>query len=297
MLISYGILITLSGINLIAKTLVTINLNIVPLILLFVVFSIFIKGIRQWILIKSCKLEISFKDNMIIFISGMSLISSPGGIGEAIKSKFLKDKFNFSYQNSLSIVLIEKFHEVLGMVILLVLTSMMIESYVISSLMFVSLIILFAIYLILRSGNFDQFFTKIFSKIKFFKFLTNENKSDERAMSLLTKPKLTIVSIFLTVISMLFELVSVFLIFISLNLEDLNFVLISQLTLSSLLLGNISLIPGGIGIMDGSLIALLKANGFELSAATSAVLIIRLSGTWFKSILGLIVIKFHRLFI
>ena len=58
---------------------------------------------------------------------------------------------------------------------------------------------------------------------------------------------------------------------------------------SSLLIGAISFIPGGIAVAEGSLVGLFSIQGINLAEAMVIVVIIRLFTLWFSTIAGFII--------
>jgi len=64
---------------------------------------------------------------------------------------------------------------------------------------------------------------------------------------------------------------------------------------SSLIVGAISFIPGGVGIAEASLIGLFTIQNIELSEAVVAVVLIRLFTLWFSTLSGFIALKTSKL--
>ena len=62
---------------------------------------------------------------------------------------------------------------------------------------------------------------------------------------------------------------------------------------SSILLGYISLIPLGTGVVEGSLTIFLQNHGVELSAALTAPIIIRLFTRWVIICVGFFALKYN----
>ena len=60
---------------------------------------------------------------------------------------------------------------------------------------------------------------------------------------------------------------------------------------SSLLIGAISFIPGGIGVAEGSIVGLLSVQGINLSDAMVIAVVIRLFTLWISTIVGLVALK------
>ena len=73
---------------------------------------------------------------------------------------------------------------------------------------------------------------------------------------------------------------------------DLGYLLTSQIYLTSLGYGILSLLPGGIGVTEGVFDYLLVNQGLDLSIASSLVIFTRLITLWFATIIGLIFTRF-----
>ncbi len=57
--------------------------------------------------------------------------------------------------------------------------------------------------------------------------------------------------------------------------------------------GAISLIPGGVGVVEGGFTVLLTQQSLPLSLAISIVIFIRLTTVWFATIIGFIAMYFN----
>ncbi|HET9227521.1 MAG TPA: YbhN family protein, partial [Thermoanaerobaculia bacterium] len=57
-------------------------------------------------------------------------------------------------------------------------------------------------------------------------------------------------------------------------------------------LGSLSMLPGGLLAAEGSLTALLDAQGLDTATAASATLIIRAATLWFAVVLGLVALPY-----
>ena len=89
------------------------------LLLLCHVAALSIRAIRQKTLLDSMGVKISLKKNFILHFGGLSMIMTPAGTGEMIKSFFLKDLYNFEFSKTFPLVIAEKFHNILVGIILL----------------------------------------------------------------------------------------------------------------------------------------------------------------------------------
>ena len=83
--------------------------------------------------------------------------------------------------------------------------------------------------------------------------------------------KITLKSWLISIISWSIEIISFYYVFQAFGL-DLNLIESGQLVYTSILIGALSFLPGGIGFTEGSLIALLVEFGYELSIVTVKII-------------------------
>jgi glycosyltransferase 2 family protein len=88
-----------------------------------------------------------------------------------------------------------------------------------------------------------------------------------------------------------FEAIGIVVSFEALKL-DINFGLSTVFGFSSILFGAISFIPGGLGVTEVSFVKILSNYGLEVSISTAVILLIRLSSTWYSTVIGIIATKF-----
>jgi uncharacterized protein (TIRG00374 family) len=77
----------------------------------------------------------------------------------------------------------------------------------------------------------------------------------------------------------------------SLSIDSLGFAEIASTYASSLFLGALSFLPGGLGIAEASFTGLLNLQGISLSMAVVIVIIVRLFTLWFNVVIGFIALK------
>jgi len=253
--------------------------------------GVFVKGMRQYYLLNSSNIRISLKENIVIYISGLSLIFTPNGIGEMIKSKFFKDRHKIPIKKTLPIIMMELYHELLGVVTIIAVTILFYNSIEAKIALFFGSFILILIYTVLRYHKKLQSFKRFIIKIKLFERIIKGGEESQKSLYLLTSAKKMSITWLFTIVSMVFELSAIYLIFRSFGIYQLDFILESQLYLTSLLLGQISFLPNGVGITDVSFIGMLSARKLDLASATAVVLVIRFIGLWFKTSIGFIAIK------
>ncbi|MBS3168829.1 flippase-like domain-containing protein, partial [Candidatus Woesearchaeota archaeon] len=108
-----------SDINQLMKNFISVNIIYLPIILFMQITAVFFRGLRQKILYDSLGVELSTKDNLKIQFASLSMIFTPGGAGEALKSYYLKNKYQYSYGKTISVFLVEKYHDLMGAIIVI----------------------------------------------------------------------------------------------------------------------------------------------------------------------------------
>ena len=266
------------------------NFLFLPLILSIQFLALFIRSTRQKLFLSSLGVDLSFSRNFIVYLIGMSLIFTPGGTGSVIKSFYLKKNFQTSHSKIVPVVASERYYDLFGITILIILSILFI--YNVGSIIIASItsILLVSIFIIIKNKKFLKIIENKFSKINFLKKFIPGDEFHE-TIEKLSKPNLMIKGISLTILSWIVDAIAVFFVFQGF-LQNLDLFQTLQIYYTSLAYGAISLLPGGIGITEGSLLGMLLLNNIEISIAASIVIMIRLTTIWFATVCGLTMLRF-----
>jgi len=235
-------------------------------------------------------INLKFKESFLLFMTGMSMLITPGTAGSMIKSYILKQKINKTISSTAPIVLYEKWLELFSMIIvigiLLFFTNFW-ESKIVFVVGMIAIIFLFVLFK--YSVGIDTI-NKLISKLRLAKNLKIDSEEFKQTTTKLTNFKILITLLSLSVFAQLIVIIVVYLIFLSL---DLTFDIFSsgQIYLTSALIGFLSMIPGGVVVTEAGMIGFLLNNNVEFSVASITVLIIRGVTFWFPMILGYIALK------
>ena len=288
-IIIYASFLFLSDINQISEKIINFKFEFIPIIVILVIFSWVIAYTRWYILLKNLQIKIPHKINFQIFMVGASLGITPGKIGELYKSQILKDKFNISRSRTAPIFIVEKFFDVVGAVIA---TSLGI--WFVPELGYLSILGICGIFFafkILTSKKLFNGLLSFFNKFKYFrKFLEPLSSSHEILTQILHNKNI----IFVSLLSISYWLVigtAAYFVIQSFGITTIELINVISIYSSSLLIGAISFIPGGIGVAEGSIIGLLSVQGINLSDAMVIAVVIRLFTLWLSTIVGLVALK------
>ncbi len=284
----YAVFVIFSDITLLVDKFQNFNfLFLIPAFSLVLV-SYFIRGFRWDFFLKTLGINIPLKKSMSLFFAGLGFSITPGKIGEAIKSHFLKKDHDHSYSKTVPIVFVERYYDLVGLLIISLIGIWFIA--VDRTMVYVTLTIIIVILALSQKKN---VVVKILGKLEQVSFLSKiARKTLEtfETIHILLKPKLFAKSSGYSVTAWLIESLAVFLIFMGFEME-LSLATVILIFAISSIIGGLSMLPGGIGVVEGGMVGLLLLEGIDYTSAISVVIMVRIVTLWFSVIIGLIVLK------
>ena len=279
----------ISDINLISKEFTNFQYEYLPLILVLISSGFFSLILRWNLLLKKSGIDIPNTSSILIFMSGVSLSIVPGKAGELIKSELLKIKFDIPRSKSASIIIIEQIYNGIGLII----TSLFGIYYFDLGIYIVIgfSILVGSIFLFLSSNTLFKKFSIIFLKIKFLnRFIENISESQSVIKNLLTG-KFVASLIFLSTLFWIFISTAVYFIILAFQIDVFDIFTIWSMYSSSIMLGFVSFLPIGIGVVEGSFAGFMAYRGVDISIALTLIIIIRLIVEWLPISAGFICLK------
>ena len=287
----YIIYVAYSDFKEISSNMEEFEFTLLPIIFLFLLTGFGIQSLRQQILLKKIGVRISLKENYLLYLAGLSMIITPGGLGETIKSYYLKKRFGYGISKTFPLVFVERYQDLITLVIVLSFALIFIQIHEVVILDITVICVIIISYIIFRI---KKLFVKIINfsqKIsRLRKFGDNMSESYEGFYSM-TEGKTMIKCAAVGIVSWTLEAIAVYLVFLAFNI-DLGFILTTIIAYASILFGGVSLLPGGVGITEISATTLLTKEGVELSLATSIIIMMRIVTVWFSTATGFIASKF-----
>jgi len=271
------------------------GLNQIDYSLLFLAFPIFFLSMltsswRYHLMLSELDIKIKFKESFLIYHTGLSMLITPGGSGELIKSYILKKKINKSISSTTPIVIYEKFYNFFAIIVIIGIL-LLFTNYVESQIIFViGITITGFIFLLVRYSIGVNFVNQLLRKTKFTqKFVINSIEFRE-AGEKLGRTKIFLKLLSISLLSKFILVFVIFIIFKSLSL-DFNIFSSAQIFFTSTLMGVLTLIPGGIIVTETGMLGMLVTNDIDFSKASLSVLIIRAVTFWFPIMFGFWALK------
>ena len=247
--------------------------------------------LRWTILLKNLNISIPLKSNFVIFISSFSLSATPGQLGELIKSKLLKNKFNIPISKTAPLILIERIYDLIGAIIVSSLGISYIDSGNIVLLIFT--ILLFFIIILLRSKFIFTKLLLVFKRIKFLRDKTSNISDSYDSIQPSLSPKIFIFSTFFSILYWLLVGTASYFVLLALEIDTINYFHMVSIYSSSVIIGSASFIPGGVGVAEGSIAGLLTLGGIDISIAFIIGVLVRVFTLWYGVIIGFIMLKIN----
>jgi len=292
-IVIYAIILIAFDINIISEKIGDFDPQYLPIIIPLIPLTWGVLFLRWNLLLKNSDIDIPLKDNFMIFISGFALGVTPGKVGELIKSQLLKNKFNIPRTKTAPLVIVERFYDFFAIAVISLFGILVFEY---SIYIFGILTIGITIFLIVTSSEkiFLKFLNKI-EKIKFLKNFSNELPKSFNVIQKSTRGKIFPLSITLSIIFWFLDSIIAYLTLLSFGIDIIDYFVLMSIYTSSIILGVISFLPLGIGVVEGSLVGFLSLNGIEFHLATAIVVFIRFFTRWIGVMAGFIGLKFSNI--
>tara|TARA_B110000263_G_C15309128_1_gene512057 strand:+ start:1220 stop:2161 length:942 start_codon:yes stop_codon:yes gene_type:complete len=290
----YAIFLFLSDFNIILNKISEFKISYLPLILLLVSISWIPLFLKWHILIKNSEISIPLRTSISVFLCGPAFEITPGHIGLIMKSQILKTSYNIPRTKTIPIIFVEKLYDLIGAIIASIIGIIILglETYLIGIAISVLLIIFFFIF---YKPATEIFFKKI-TRMKFFSKYVENISEFSKTIQTSTNVRITGMGVSLAVTYWFIISAAAYVTLIAFDVNILNYLEITAIYTTSILLGAVTFIPGGIGVTEGSIAGLFALYGIEVSTALFLSIMIRILLLWYSVSVGFIALKFTGIF-
>ena len=261
-----------------------------PIILLLVTSNWFVLFFRWHLLLRNAKIFIPVKDSFLILASGFALSIIPGKVGELVKSQLLKTKFGIARSKTVPIVILEQFYTAIGIVMLSFFGIWYFELGIYVLGIFTAALIF--VFVLLSSRKAFNKIVSLLEKRRFTSKFVEPLSSSYDAIKNGIRGPITLYACGLSMLFWLLEAISVYFILLAFGVEVIGFLAIISTYTTSIMLGILSFLPIGVGVVEGTLTSFFTIHGIEVSLALTIVIVIRLFTRWYGVSFGFIALKF-----
>ena len=300
------------GIDNVITALKLANVYIVVLAVVVQIFTYFLYALRWQILNKSADMVVSIKELLPMVLVGLAvnnITPSGRGGGEPVRAYVLSNEKNYSFEDTLATVVADRALDTFPFVVLAAITIVAMTLYFdmptwmiavfIVSVIAIIIILAVLIYMCINPNfgkrvdgwiiglvrrfykkNSEEFENSIHKAIFGFQDTMKNLVSDKKALCY-TVP--------LSFVIWIFEIIRVYLVFLSFG-ANVDLIVIGEVFIVASLVGMIPLLPGGLGAIDGVMILLYSNAGITSSVSAAATVIERLISFWMATIIGILIL-------
>ena len=285
----YATFLITSDLSIISEKISSFKIEFLPIIIILVTCSWFVLFTRWHLLLMNSKIFIPKKNSFIIYLSGIALTIIPGKVGELVKSQLLKTKFGIPRSKTVPIVILEQFYTLIGLIVISFFGIWYFElgTYVIG---FFTAVLVFSFILISSKRIFNKLMVILEKRKITSKFVEPLSLSYDTVRKSIRGP-IVFYAIALTSIFWLLEAVTVYFVLLSFGVDGIEFLMVIPTYATSIMLGFLSFLPMGLGVVEGTLASFFSLQGIEVSLSLTLVIVIRLFTRWYSVAVGFIALK------
>lgn len=265
------------------------NWILLPIILSLVFTGYLLRASRWHYYLKTINVTVSRRESYLIFLAGQSMTITPGKIGELIKPYLLEKRTGTRVDATIPVVFVERLTDLIGMILLIALGFMSFQ-YGVKPLFITVILIATTIFIIQYKSLCLKILKKLERVPKLGKYAENFEIAYNTTRTLL-KPKPIGLATLISFCAWGLECLCMYLVFAGLGVK-IGLLESMFIFAFSSIVGVVTMLPGGLGTAEGSMVGLAVMVGVNISQATVATLLIRFATLWFGVIIGLVILQY-----
>jgi uncharacterized membrane protein YbhN (UPF0104 family) len=257
----------------------TFRMEYIPILLSLAFTNYLLRAVKWHYFFRVLGLEISFKENLYVFLSGLLMAVTPGKFGEVWKSWLVRDLRGYDLHRTVPIVFMDRITDVVAMLTLASFGVLVFRASILSFSLVVAILLIMLI--MLRS---ETIMLMIFGMSARFEGV---RKAYLNSLNLLHF-RVFILAVLISLVAWFMECLAFYLTFRGLSIDAGLFESTFIYAISSVA-GALTMLPGGLGVTEASLAGLSShLLMLDKSATVAATFIIRAVTLWFAVIVGAI---------
>ncbi len=265
-------------------------LLVLPLLLLSLA-NYFIRFFKWDYYLSILKINLKKTDSLSIFLSGLIMSVTPGKMGELLKAFLTKEVTSVPVSKTAPIVFVERITDFLALLIISI-----IGAYVFNygrGIVIGVAVFFLAVIFVISNKNIAEVLLKLLEKNSFLKKhlekIHNAYESSYQLLKVIPLINMTAVSL----VSWLSECLGYYIILSNFGIEN-SFLWAAFSYAFATIAGAVSMLPGGLGVTEGSLTFMLINNGQPKELAVATTFVVRVVTLWFAVLVGIISVTFYQ---
>jgi uncharacterized protein (TIRG00374 family) len=246
-----------------------------------------VRFLRWHYYLKVLGLAVPVGHSFLVFLGGFSLTVTPGKLGEVVKALLLRESHGIAAARTAPIVIAERFTDLMG---LLLLACVGIFTFKTDPRFLVvgAGLIGFGL-LVVSVESIATFFLRLSGRVPLARRLTQKLEEAYRTTAALLRPRPLGLGVLLSMVSWFFECVAFWAVVHGFSGASVELQAATFIYASMTVAGALSFLPGGLGITEAGMLAMLGelATGCGRSVAAAATFVTRLCTLWFAVLVGI----------
>jgi glycosyltransferase 2 family protein len=270
------------------------NWLLLPAILGLTLVNYAIRFLKWHYYMGQLDVPISWRDSLVVFLSGLAMVVTPGKVGEFLKAYLVKEKAGTPMARTMPTVVCERLTDGVAMIVLAS-AGLVLFGYGWQPLLAIGLLALTVI-LAVQHRPFAEAALGWGARLPLLRQRMHHLREFYDGAYTLMRFRNLALAVAMGIVSWAGECVAFYLVLRGLGVEGGSLMVAAFFVLAvATLLGSLSLLPGGLGVADGSITGLLLAvTTIGREDAVAATLLIRFCTLWFGVSLGLATLAFSR---
>jgi uncharacterized protein (TIRG00374 family) len=238
--------------------------------------------------LRQLAVKIPIADSLKIFLSGFSLTVTPGKVGEVLKAYLLRETHGVPMARTAPTVVAERATDLLALVALALIGVGALaggERILWAALALVAILVRFA-----SSSKVAHFFIDLAARLPGIKSLAPKLREFYDATAVLLRPAPLVLATLLSIAAWAAECLAFWVVLHGFPGAEASLKLCTFIYAAMTIAGALSFLPGGLGVQEAGMIALLikTAHGVEAGTASAATFVTRVCTLWFAVAVGLV---------
>jgi glycosyltransferase 2 family protein len=251
-----------------------------------------LRSLRWQVLTHAVGLRVPLYRNSLYYVAGFAFAITPGKIGEAIRLWLLRRHHDAAYARTLGLLAIDRVTDALPLLALCLPGLAGLATGQSWSVAAVAAAVLGGSALVLRPGWLAGLVRLVYGRVRRRPRLFAGILRMLRSLRTLAEPRVLAVSLGLGLLGWSAEVLGAWLVIERLSGAEIGLMAAAFIFSFSMLVGGLPLFPGGVGGVEGTMIALLFLLGVDIDAAVAATAVIRLATLGFALLLGFTALPF-----
>jgi uncharacterized protein (TIRG00374 family) len=250
---------------------------------LFLAFANYLLRAVKWHLYsRELGVTVSFRRNLIVFLSGLSMTITPVRMGEVLKCYLLKRESGTKISRTLPAVVVERLTDIISLCLLSLSGILVASNYALMAAGFSMMVLL-----LLFATRIESFYT-VLSKLPLIRRFVCRISEVQEGSKLLSSRRMVLSSILITVPAWFLEGVGLWVLLRGLGINAPLMTVVFIFSFSSVF-GALSMLPGGLGAAEASFTVLLSQLLYlDLTMAIWVTIVTRLCTLWFGTGIGIV---------